>query len=160
MKYSTIITKTICLSVPFFALSCEDPQEEFSYIPPEVIYSQPGNVEDYNTPGDNAGDNDDDDVELQLPVPGPAETYPNSTKQYQPIIVEYAEKPDKAFIEAKTRILPYLVGYEQQTKTQDEYLQSVNKYGSYAKGQKFKATGRFRVEKNSNGRSWIVIQIM
>ena len=62
MKYSTIITKTICLSVPFFALSCEDPQEEFSYIPPEVIYSQPGNVEDYNTPGDNAGDNDDDDV--------------------------------------------------------------------------------------------------
>lgn len=116
MKYSTIITKTICLSVPFFALSCEDPQEEFSYIPPEVIYSQPGNVEDYNTPGDNAGDNDDDDVELQLPVPGPAETYPNSTKQYQPIIVEYAEKPDKAFIEAKTRILPYLVGYEQQTK--------------------------------------------
>ena len=42
MKYSTIITKTICLSVPFFALSCEDPQEEFSYIPPEVIYSQPG----------------------------------------------------------------------------------------------------------------------
>lgn len=156
MKYSTIITKTICLSVPFFALSCEDPQEEFSYIPPEVIYSQPGNVEDYNTPGDNAGDNDDDDVELQLPVPGPAETYPNSTKQYQPIIVEYAEKPDKAFIEAKTRILPYLVGYEQQTKTQDEYLQSVNKYGSYAKGQKFKATGRFRVEKNSNGRSWIV----
>ena len=77
MKYSTIITKTICLSVPFFALSCEDPQEEFSYIPPEVIYSQPGNVEDYNTPGDNAGDNDDDDVELQLPVPGPAETYPN-----------------------------------------------------------------------------------
>ena len=32
MKYSTIITKTICLSVPFFALSCEDPQEEFSYI--------------------------------------------------------------------------------------------------------------------------------
>lgn len=51
MKYSTIITKTICLSVPFFALSCEDPQEEFSYIPPEVIYSQPGNVEDYNTPG-------------------------------------------------------------------------------------------------------------
>ena len=52
----------------------KDPQEEFSYIPPEVIYSQPGNVEDYNTPGDNAGDNDDDDVELQLPVPGPAET--------------------------------------------------------------------------------------
>ena len=50
MKYSTIITKTICLSVPFFALSCEDPQEEFSYIPPEVIYSQPGNVEDIILP--------------------------------------------------------------------------------------------------------------
>lgn len=150
MTYNFI--KTISLSLSVLALSCEDPQKELVYISPEIIFSKPGNIDDYNTPDDNDGE----DVELELPVPGSAETYPNSNKQYQPITVEYAEKPGQAFKEAKTRILPYLVGYAQQTKTQDEYLQSVNKYGSYTKGKKFMATGRFRVEKNPNGRSWIV----
>lgn len=93
----------------------------------------------------------------ELPEALPLEQYSPSLIQtfYRPVIVQRASKaPVTSWTEEKTRILPYVLGFEADT-TAARYKSITNKYGSRTDWPKSEATGRFRTEK-INGRWWII----
>ena len=93
----------------------------------------------------------------ELPEPGSLEKYTPSLNNtyYRPITVKRASKaPVSNWTEEKTRILPYVLGFEADT-TIATYRSRTNKYGSRTDWPKMEATGRFRTEK-IDGRWWII----
>ncbi len=93
----------------------------------------------------------------ELPEPMTLEQYSPSliSTFYRPIIVKRASKaPVSKWTEEKTRILPYILGFEADTTVQ-RYKSVTNKYGSRTDWPRHEATGRFRTEK-IDGRWWII----
>ena len=136
-------------SIAVFSLvSCEETKIDSNFMPPEILLPN--------------GDDEEEDIDITLPNAGEILTYPeaiSSHNQYRPIKVEYSKtNPPEIKWESPTdtRILAYLDGYLQQINDYDGYSQIVNEYGSYTQGKRFNATGRFRTEKDENGRWWII----
>lgn len=77
-------------------------------------------------------------------------------KAYYPVNVQY--KPtvsSKSWTTVKTRIVPYLVGFEDYEMTREEYVSKTNRYGSSTELPQQEATGRFYVKKIGD-RFWLV----
>lgn len=78
---------------------------------------------------------------------------------YYPISV-YGNSSTTAYatpstIHTDTRILPYMPDFSPDYSP-SSYKARVNQYGSDLKGPQYEATGRFRTQKDENGRWWII----
>ncbi|MFQ7113575.1 hypothetical protein [Hallella bergensis] len=94
-----------------------------------------------------------------LPTAGSEIAYTPSMKgkPYFPITVQYSSgyPPVTNWTSSNTRIIPYMADYKPEITSADQYRKITNKYGSYTKGERQAATGRFYTKK-INGRWWIV----
>lgn len=91
----------------------------------------------------------DPDEVLVLPEHLPQENYANSFSNdpYLPVSVQYSSSvPVNSWKTAKTRIVPYLVGFDYEC-TRADYMAATNKYGSRTDMGPYEATGRFQVKK-------------
>lgn len=116
-------------------------------------------VKDINPDPDEVVDPVEDEEEDILPTPLAAEIYSPSrnTTLYRPIMVDYSRYNNTTplnWISAKTRILPYIVGFTADTSA-TRYKSVTNKYGSRIDKPRQEATGRFYTKK-INGRWWII----
>lgn len=88
----------------------------------------------------------------RLPPPMPAEPYKwsnHSDKLYTPFLTDYSgthNVSNPVFQQGKTRILPYLIGFEGDASLV-RYKSVTNKYGSRTDKTKYPATGHFYTKK-------------
>lgn len=139
---------TLSLGLVFGLTACtEDSTKAPNYQPPGVLFEEE-EVPDYSEglPQPNS----------DKPIAYEQATY-GADRPYWPITVEYSSgtPPITKWTKANTRLLAYIIGYERQISTYEEYQAITNQYGSYTAGERQAATGRFYVKKVGD-RWWII----
>lgn len=145
------IIRAILAITIFSAISCGKP------VPPAGV--NPDSPKPWSGTDSDVVEPDFGNEVKKLPAnTGVSEVYSPSliSRSYRPVMVKYkTTKSSSTWIEAKTRIVPYLDGFDNWQQTRALYVYGTNKYGSSTLLPKQEATGRFYVKK-VNGRFWLV----
>lgn len=142
------IVCTLSLGLLLGCFACtEDSTKDPNYMPPEILFEEVTPDYEEGLPEPNT----------TTPIPYEEASKIGIDRPYFPVTVKYqsGNAPVSSWKTANTRLLAYIVGYERQVSTYEEYQAITNQYGSYTGGEKHAATGRFYVKKVGD-RWWVI----